>query len=68
MLLVLDELLGTTCAEWSWPANELRFLSRAAVFLRYPGDSAGKEDAVEAMALAKSLRTRLLTLLKAENE
>ena len=68
MLLVLDELLGTACTEWSWPADELRFLSRAAVFLRYPGDSAGKEDAAEAMALAKRLRTCLLTLLNAEKE
>ena len=63
MLLVLDELLGSACAEWSWPADELRFLSRAAVFLRYPGDSAVKEDGKEAVALAKRLRTCLLALL-----
>lgn len=63
MLLVLDELLGAACKTWTWPADELRFLSRAAVFLRYPGDSAVKEDAAEAMAIAKRLRTRLLVLL-----
>jgi HEPN domain-containing protein len=63
MLLVLDELLGPACAEWSWPADELRFLSRAAVFLRYPGDTAGKEEAREAMAITKRMRAKLLPLL-----
>jgi len=63
MLLVLDELLGSACGEWSWPADELRFLSQAAVFLRYPGESAGKQEAREAVTIAKKVRTRLLTLL-----
>jgi HEPN domain-containing protein len=63
MLLLLDELLGSACAEWSWPADELRFLSQAAVFLRYPGESAGKQEAREAVAIAKKVRSRLLTLL-----
>jgi HEPN domain-containing protein len=63
MLLLLDELLGSACSEWSWPADELRFPSQAAVFLRYPGESAGKQEAREAVAIAKRARTRLLTLL-----
>lgn len=65
MLLLLDERLRPACAEWSWPAEELRFLSQAAVFLRYPGESAGKQDAHEAIAIAKRMRARLLTLFKA---
>jgi HEPN domain-containing protein len=52
MLLVLDELLGTACTEWSWPADELRFLSRAA----------------EAMAIAKRMRVCLLDLLHGGKE
>ena len=28
MLLTLDELLGPACPGWTWPADELRFLSR----------------------------------------
>jgi HEPN domain-containing protein len=63
MLLLLDELLGPACAEWYWPADELRFLSQAAVFLRYPGESAGKQEAREAMAIAKKMRARLLARL-----
>ena len=35
MLLALDELLCSVCSQWSWPADELRFLSHAAIFLRY---------------------------------
>jgi HEPN domain-containing protein len=65
MLLSLDELLGPLCTQWSWAADELRFLSRAAVFLRYPGESARKEDAREALAIAKQMRLRLLSLLEA---
>jgi HEPN domain-containing protein len=63
MLLVLDELLAPVCPTWTWPADDLRFLSRAAVFLRYPGESAEREEAREAMAIAKKLRSRLLAQL-----
>lgn len=33
VLLLLDEILRSACGEWSWPAEDLRFLSQAAVFL-----------------------------------
>jgi len=64
VLLLLDETLRVACPQWSWPAEELRFLSQAAVFLRYPGESAGKQEAREAMAIAKRMRARLRDLLK----
>ncbi len=67
MLLVLDELLRPVCAEWNWPADQLRLLSGSAVFLRYPGESAGKDDAKEAMMIAKKARAKLLELLAARN-
>ena len=60
LLLALDELLGSACPGWSWPADDLRYLSRSAVFLRYPGESAEKEEAREAMILTKKLRSKLL--------
>ncbi len=63
LLLVLDELLVAACPGWSWPADDLRFLTRSAVFLRYPGESAEKQEAREAMIFTKKLRTRLLDLL-----
>jgi HEPN domain-containing protein len=66
-LLVLDEVLRSSCPEWSWPAEDLRFLSQASVFLRYPGESAGKKEAREAMAVAKRMRARLLALFGARD-
>jgi HEPN domain-containing protein len=63
MLVMLDELLAPVCPKWSWPADELRFLSHSAVFLRYPGESAEREEAKEAMSIAKKIRAKLSTLL-----
>ena len=63
MLVVLDELLAPVCPQWTWPTDELRFLSRSAVFLRYPGESAEKEEAKEAIGLTKRIRAKLLLLL-----
>jgi HEPN domain-containing protein len=63
MLLTLDEMLCSAVADWACPADDLRFLSHAAVFLRYPGESAEKEDAKEALKITKRVRAALLTLL-----
>jgi HEPN domain-containing protein len=62
-LATLDRLLSPVCAGWSWPVDELRFLSRAAVDFRYPGESADEREAVEAFAIATRMRARLQTLL-----
>jgi HEPN domain-containing protein len=62
-LLTLDELLAPVCPGWTWPADDLRFLSRAAVFSRYPGESAEKSDARDSLILAKRIRVKLLLLL-----
>jgi hypothetical protein len=51
-----------TVKEWI-AKDELRFLSRSAVFLRYPGESAEKDEAKEAMKLTKRIRARLISLL-----
>jgi len=63
MLLTLDDLLRPVCSEWSWPSEDLRFLSQAAVFLRYPGETAEKEEAKDALTITKKIRQLLQSLL-----
>lgn len=62
-LSALYQLLKPVCAEWSWPAQELRFLTRASVEFRYPGESADFVEASESFELATRMRARLLELL-----
>lgn len=61
-LAYLDQLLAPVCPGWSWPIEELRFLTRAAVAFRYPGESADRDEAAQALEIASRLRVRLLTL------
>jgi len=60
-LAYLDQLLGQVCLGWSWPLEELRFLSRAAVAFRYPGESADREEAALSIDTATRLREKLLS-------
>lgn len=62
-LAYLHQLLSPACPEWSWPLEDLRFLTRAAVAFRYPGEAADREDAAQAFDIATSLREKLLLLL-----
>jgi len=62
-LAYLNQLLAPACPEWSWPSEDLRFLTRAAVAFRYPGESADKGDAQKALHIAVGLREKLLALL-----
>jgi HEPN domain-containing protein len=67
-LAFLDQLLTPACPEWSWPTDDLRFLTRAAVAFRYPGESADREEAAQSLDIASRLREKLLVFLnKAEN-
>jgi HEPN domain-containing protein len=63
-LAYLNQLLSPVCPTWNWPLEELRFLTRAAVSFRYPGETATREDAEQAFAKASRLRENLLTLFK----
>lgn len=63
-LAALRQLLGPVCPGWSWPVEELRLLTRAAVDFRYPGESADQEEASEAFEIAARLRTSLRSLLE----
>jgi HEPN domain-containing protein len=62
-LVQLDHLIRSEWSNWTWPLEDLRFLTRAAVALRYPGESAELDVAEEAVKTAGQLRERLLLLL-----
>ncbi len=62
-LAELDRLLAPVCTQWSRPVQELRFLTRASLDFRYPGESADREDATESLDIATRLRERLRALL-----
>ncbi len=62
-LVALDRLLVPLTADWSWPLEELRFLTRASVDYRYPGESADYEEAAESFRIVMHLRERLKLLI-----
>jgi len=62
-LSTLDRLLAPVCQGWSWPAEELRFLTRAAVDFRYPGGSADESEASQSLDIATRMRATLRSLL-----
>jgi HEPN domain-containing protein len=62
-LTELDRLLGPVSPTWSWQVTELRFLTRAAVAFRYPGESADREEATESLDIATRMRAKLRALL-----
>lgn len=63
-LAYLNQLLSPVCPTWNWPVEDLRFLTRAAVAFRYPGEAATREDAEQALAIASRLRDKILSLFK----
>jgi len=63
-LTALSRLLEPLWPGWSWPAEELRLLTRAAVDYRYPGEAADQEEASEALEIATRLRASLRSLLE----
>ena len=56
----LYSILQPVCPDWSWPVEELRYLSHAAVTFRYPGESANREQAARALGVASRIRQSLL--------
>ena len=67
-LTVLSDLLHSLDSDWHWPVEELRLLSRSAVIFRYPGESAGGEEAEAAFGVSKAMRERLHPLLERQDE
>jgi HEPN domain-containing protein len=62
-LPVLEALLAPVCPGWSSAGQDLRFLTRASVDFRYPGEEADQGEARQAYEIAGSLRQRLRLLL-----
>jgi HEPN domain-containing protein len=62
-LELLSRLLTPVCPGWSWPANELRFLTGASVDFRYPGETADYDEARDALQSATRIRGKLRQLL-----
>jgi HEPN domain-containing protein len=62
-LAYLERLLTQCGVSLDVPAEDLRFLSRAAVEYRYPGESATREDAARVTDICQQLRALLRTLL-----
>ena len=63
-LVHLDSLLAQAGVGWSWPVDELRFLTRASVDFRYPGESADLQEAQRAVDIAARMRDKLRSLLE----
>jgi HEPN domain-containing protein len=61
-LALLSRLITEAVPPWSWPTEDLRFLSRASVDFRYPGESADPDEAREALGIATEIHRALLTL------
>ncbi len=59
-LVFLSHQLDSGTHGESWLTEDLRFLTRAAVAFRYPGDFAEQQDAAEAFEIASRLRNLLL--------
>lgn len=62
-LVVLSDLLTQRFPTWTWPVEELRLLSRAAVVYRYPGESATRAEARNILDLAGRLRNAVKAVL-----
>ena len=65
-LAVLSRLLSSVCKDWDWNIEELRFLSRASVEYRYPGESADSEEAKKAFDICRRLREKLLSIVESD--
>jgi HEPN domain-containing protein len=63
-IVFLGRLLAPVCAEWSWPEDELRFLTWASIGPRYPGQSVDRQGAEMAFDFATRIRAKLLPLFQ----
>jgi len=61
-LVELHRLVRAVLLEWSWPVDELRLLTRAAVDFRYPGEDADLPEASAAFDVCTRLRSAILPL------
>ncbi len=55
-LAELQRTLVKVCPLWNWPVEDLRLLTLSAVAFRYPGESAERDEAKEALRIASGIR------------
>ena len=67
-LVALSDLLARNCAGWTSSSRELRFLTKGAGTLRYPGTTSDPGDAASALSICTRLRGRLLQLFQANGD
>ena len=65
-LLTLLDLVLPSRPEWEDLAQRLEGITQYAVDLRYPGDHAGRQDAVEAVDIAREVKRRARLVLGLE--
>ena len=58
-LLCLDELLRETCPSWTCDVEDLRLLTHGGIAFRYPGESATRDHASQALDACIRLRDLL---------
>jgi HEPN domain-containing protein len=63
-LVTLSDLLSRAYPAWSWPVDELRLVSRAAVVYRYPGERATRKEAREILRHSVRMQAALKAVLK----
>ncbi len=56
MKATVKEWMGKAEGDFLTASRELRLLSHAAIALRYPGESAHREEAVQAFDIASRMR------------
>lgn len=67
-LTILGKLLFPAYPEWEVALDSLKQLSLFAVELRYPGETALKQDAVQAVKIMREWRSRLRQVLGLSEE
>ncbi len=65
-LVRLSDLLRSKCPEWTCAVEDVRFLTRAGITFRYPGEDADREDAEQALIVCTRLRNKLLKLVPSD--
>ena len=65
-LAELNGRLSSVVGDWECNIRDLRYLTRAAVEYRYPGESADHEEAAQAIQICNRVRRQLLDMLNRE--
>ncbi len=65
-LIKLQEYLLKINPAFSFEINDLKFLTRAGINFRYPGENAEKEEANSALDIAKVIRKKLISFIGEE--